>query len=283
VARIGGDEFCVLLEGADSDVAVAVGQRVLARLAAGRGRPLTVSCGAASMRGDQARAGDLLRAADAAQYTAKRSGRNRVCVAVADLDERLRVGGLERRAIRGRASTGSVDVGSLLADALDALDGPARGRPALDRLEVVALAAGRALDASAVAVSWRAAGSAVIETLFVHDWRTQSSAGRRFGTGGEAFEADAFPLSAQLLAEGGAFVVLADDETADRSERELLAEYGMAGLLAAAAAAPDGGAWLVEIFADGGTRELGDAEPSVRLLVAEAVRGAAQAPLRAVG
>ena len=43
------------------------------------------------------------------------------------------------------------------------------------------------------------------------------------------------------------------------------------------------GAWLVELYADARTRPLADAEPALRLLVAEAVRGAGATALRAVG
>ncbi|HWT91945.1 MAG TPA: HD domain-containing phosphohydrolase, partial [Solirubrobacteraceae bacterium] len=80
VARAGGDEFCVLVEGASAEDAQAVGERVLELLAA-EGPPLTVSCGVASLGLGAQRGGDLLRAADAAQYSAKRTGRARVCVA----------------------------------------------------------------------------------------------------------------------------------------------------------------------------------------------------------
>ena len=71
VYRVGGDEFCVVLEGSD---AAAAG-----RLAEAAGRTLgeqglALSCGAAALRpGD--RANDLFRRADAAQYAAKRESR----------------------------------------------------------------------------------------------------------------------------------------------------------------------------------------------------------------
>ena len=42
--------------------------------------PLGVSCGVAVLRGGRGRPADLLRAADAAQYAAKRAGRGRVFV-----------------------------------------------------------------------------------------------------------------------------------------------------------------------------------------------------------
>ncbi|MDQ3740106.1 MAG: diguanylate cyclase, partial [Actinomycetota bacterium] len=86
VARVGGDEFCVLLGGRTAEDARLLGETVLAELARSEGPVLTVSCGIASLALGARRGGDLLRAADAAQYTAKRSGRNRVCVSDGHLE-----------------------------------------------------------------------------------------------------------------------------------------------------------------------------------------------------
>ncbi len=49
----------------------------------------------------------------------------------------------------------------------------------------------------------------------------------------------------------------------------------MSGVVAAAGTERGEGAWLVELYADGATRPLADIEGLLRLLVAEAVRGAA--------
>ncbi|MGY1740168.1 MULTISPECIES: putative bifunctional diguanylate cyclase/phosphodiesterase [unclassified Blastococcus] len=83
VARIGGDEFAVVVAGG-SDVATAVGQRMLAALADPMlidGRPLVphVSIGAAGTATAPERdAGVLLRNADLAMYMAKALGKNRL-------------------------------------------------------------------------------------------------------------------------------------------------------------------------------------------------------------
>jgi diguanylate cyclase (GGDEF)-like protein len=83
VARLGGDEFAVVVDG-DVEEAVAIGERVLARLAQPvlvGGRPLAVhvSIGVADTgtAGDR-RPGTLLRNADLAMYRAKALGKHRL-------------------------------------------------------------------------------------------------------------------------------------------------------------------------------------------------------------
>lgn len=83
-ARIGGEEFVLLLPGADRDAACAVAERVRAEVAARAFEALapdvrvTLSAGVAVDTGHGS-AEDLLRAADAALYRAKDEGRDRVC------------------------------------------------------------------------------------------------------------------------------------------------------------------------------------------------------------
>jgi diguanylate cyclase (GGDEF)-like protein len=79
VCRVGGDEFCVVLEGYHADTAATVVVAASRALEAGDDA-IALSCGVAALRPGE-RAADLFRAADAAQYTAKHSGRDHVVVA----------------------------------------------------------------------------------------------------------------------------------------------------------------------------------------------------------
>jgi diguanylate cyclase (GGDEF)-like protein len=79
--RYGGDEFCIILPGAGAETAAMIAERVRANVQAARGDALsiTVSVGYASMLADEFPSHDkLFDAADAALYSAKEAGRNRV-------------------------------------------------------------------------------------------------------------------------------------------------------------------------------------------------------------
>ena len=83
VARLGGEEFVVLLPDTDLAGAEAIAQALVAAMAAQQDPvvgAITVSAGVATMRGLQDNGTDILRRGDAALYEAKRQGRNRVCV-----------------------------------------------------------------------------------------------------------------------------------------------------------------------------------------------------------
>jgi diguanylate cyclase (GGDEF)-like protein len=79
VGRIGGEEFAILLPGADEESACATAERLRAAVAASRGAAmaLSISVGVA-VRRDDATLEALLARADAALTAAKRNGRNRV-------------------------------------------------------------------------------------------------------------------------------------------------------------------------------------------------------------
>ena len=85
-ARLGGEEFALLLPGASSDAAALLADGVRTRLGErhfnGNGRPFTstVSAGVACSEDAATNFETLIRDADNALYAAKRNGRNRVAV-----------------------------------------------------------------------------------------------------------------------------------------------------------------------------------------------------------
>ncbi len=85
LGRLGGEEFAVLLPGCGAAEAQVIAQRICDAFAAlavpvGHGKLLqsTVSIGACSWTDTDTPIETMLSAADAALYTAKKSGRNRV-------------------------------------------------------------------------------------------------------------------------------------------------------------------------------------------------------------
>ena len=79
VARIGGDEFVVLLPGCQRGTAAAIAARIGQRA---RARGLSLSLGTVSWPEDCQEPGTLMSMAEANLYAAKRAGRGRACVGV---------------------------------------------------------------------------------------------------------------------------------------------------------------------------------------------------------
>ncbi|PPK98832.1 diguanylate cyclase (GGDEF)-like protein [Kineococcus xinjiangensis] len=93
VYRYGGEEIAVLLTETDEEAAAGVVERIREAVERASGPEqvphLTTSAGLAQLHPDMADVGDLLGAADAALYAAKRGGRNRVVRASATATETL--------------------------------------------------------------------------------------------------------------------------------------------------------------------------------------------------
>jgi diguanylate cyclase (GGDEF)-like protein len=83
-ARIGGEEFAVILPGADLALGVDVAERLRVTVAArrffadGTELKLTISCGVAATPAPIPQAGNLMASADSCLYQAKRAGRDQV-------------------------------------------------------------------------------------------------------------------------------------------------------------------------------------------------------------
>ena len=89
LGRYGGEEFVLVLPGRDGDAARRLGERIRDAVERssldcnGKAVRLTVSIGVAPRLPEEQQAGAAVERADKALYTAKRSGRNKVCVAPA--------------------------------------------------------------------------------------------------------------------------------------------------------------------------------------------------------
>src|SRR5215213_6221504 len=115
VGRFGGDEFCVLLPSGSAEDARALALDAVNRLDAEGGE--RISCGVAA-RTDQAnRPAELLRAADEAQYRAKRAGQGVEVVVAGELTEESQPTPGQDRAYR----TGDANA-ELARELLDLLD-----------------------------------------------------------------------------------------------------------------------------------------------------------------
>ena len=99
VTRLGGDEFTVLIEntkGTDASDIILLAEKLLTRLAkspisiSGRSFTLNTSIGIARFPEDGQDSDTLLRNADTAMYSAKRSGKNRYALFSEDMDSDLR-------------------------------------------------------------------------------------------------------------------------------------------------------------------------------------------------
>ena len=122
VSRMGGDEFCVLLPGGDADAARGIAERAAGRLGDDDAVPVRISCGVAE-RGEGAdRPAELLRAADAAQYSAKHAGPE-VPVAVAEEGAGKPDQPGQGRAYRNRSDSASRRLAEELLAIVDATEG----------------------------------------------------------------------------------------------------------------------------------------------------------------
>lgn len=88
LGRVGGEEFAVLLPETESEQSVQVAERLRHAVATtsggadnGESAPITVSIGVATAHGEDIDLESLLQRADQALYEAKRTGRDKVCLA----------------------------------------------------------------------------------------------------------------------------------------------------------------------------------------------------------
>jgi diguanylate cyclase (GGDEF)-like protein len=118
VGRFGGDEFCVLLPSGSAEDAEALALDAVARLEASGGE--RISCGVAARTDELAGPADLLRAADEAQYRAKRARDEDVLAATGSPEEMAEPQGRDRAY---RASDPEAALARELLELLDEMNG----------------------------------------------------------------------------------------------------------------------------------------------------------------
>ena len=209
----------------------------------------------------------LLRAADAALYRAKRNGGGQIFTAGSRVPERAAARG-ERRALRRSTRDRVRDAVQELAERFEgslAEEGP------LVRIEAVAVHLSEALNAAAWAVSFVPAGGDTIHTVAQADTRDQRIEGLRLEVDNDIYAIDEYPATARLIRAGaGAFVARVDDNAADGAERALLEEHNRTSVLAAAAADHDF-TWLLELYSDERSAPLEEAMYECGLLLRAAI------------
>jgi diguanylate cyclase (GGDEF)-like protein len=250
-ARLGGDEFCLLTVGAGADEVVRLAEDVCRR--ADDVLDEGVACGVATT--DELPAvgvtpSRLLRAADAAQYRAKRSAQRHPVVAGRTATPTGRIDpedpdATDRRRFRGR---GSLDPGQLLDELMRRLDA-ADDRDSLSRLRVVSATVAETLDAASWWISSVSPGDEHVVTR-------ESGVVRRPGDQAadeyyepEAYKLDDYPATYAALT-GHCVLVDVDDPRSDPAETSLLMLAGMSEMVMCGGRDTEDHRWLVEVLGD---------------------------------
>lgn len=270
VARISGDEFAVVLDGVGLAAASDVAGTALRVLGSERDTKVAVSCGAAAAGPGVERSDQIMRAADAAQYAAKRRGGGQLCTAGSGtFKTSLAEGGHESapRGRRGRRKGTAERLEATSASVLALLDGTLSERATVDRLEAVCAGFAEVLNAAAWTISFTVRGEQTIHSLASADDRDSRLRGIRVGLEQEIYALMDFPLTERLINAGsGSYVVDSHDRSADQAERRLLHELGYSAVLGTAVSDVEG-TYLIELFADGDSSDLGAANLPLSLLV----------------
>jgi diguanylate cyclase (GGDEF)-like protein len=273
-ARIGGDEFCIVVSGVASVEAVRVADE-LCRLVDGQPMSTGVSCGVAStdlLAGQVDSPVRLLRLADAAQYRAKRAGlRWPVVAGQAAAGENPDPAGRDRRT---RRSHGSAEVPDALEAGLAVLDGLA-ARGGRERLEAVAAFVTARVDAGGWWVSEAPDGGPRLQTVSSSVQRAGDPSDERHlshNQVGAEFDLGDYPATARAVRDATSFAVELGLPGNDPDEEAALVVAGYRAMIAAGATV-GGCGWLVEVFADTLTLPVVEFEPVLRALVAVALAG----------
>ena len=264
-ARIGGDEFALILEGADARAGERAAAELGALLRAADPSAPTVSSGVAALSLGPRRTADLVRMADAAQYRAKRTGTGRVSIATSESC------GPEVWFGRREGPRGADPWRQLLEDTVVRLDTTLAGATELMRLDAVASACAAVSQTSTWALS--RARDGVLETLVATEAEVPGERpARSYTLFNDLYPLADYPASARLLRDGGALVVRASDAEVDPAERALLISLGYAQMVAVGLRGAEH-PMLVELFSSSTGAPYARIAPLLRVLLTHAAHG----------
>lgn len=259
VARAGGDEFWILLEGAGPDRAVEIAHAAAIGLGAGREPGPQLSWGVASVVAET-EAPDVLRQADAALYAAKQAGRGRIRVADPAAPG-FPPPSSDRRAVRDAAHGAA-------SASLEGLEG---GTPE-ERLALVASVLAEDIDAAAWLLSELRDGEIVLLRGWDCDLDRRSGLRTVRPAAVPPMALDDFPRTATAVDEQSTYVIDARSE-AGPAELAFLRRYGYQGSITFGARLADGRGLMLELFADDRTAPLRPFQPVLQRLARRAIAG----------
>ncbi|WP_199256102.1 GGDEF domain-containing protein [Mycolicibacterium mengxianglii] len=258
VARMGGDEFCIVLPRstlADAERFAVDATRAIIEEAS---QHVSLSWGAAISESAIATGPALVAAADAALLQSKRLGPGRFSVGIADQDA---VPPPEHR--RRGADQPAPDIVARVVEVLDAH----RPKTAATALQTLAVHVCHAVNAAAWSVSVMTEDGEAVRSLRGIDSSRDGASGLRVlaESEDETYRLADYPATAEAIATGGAFVAAVDLPDSDPNEVELLEKLGYFAVLAVGVT--DGSdRFLVEIYSDTAHTELAAIRPHVRVL-----------------
>ncbi len=271
VARSGGDEFCAVLLDRPLRDAEAFCRSASHRIGELDGAHVTLAWGAASSADGARRPGELFRAADAAQYAAKRAGRGRICLSGPEAPAQLPV----RPARRRLRDAANAERAWLIPAAFEALDSGTCAN-LLDRLATVAAVFAGALDAAGWEVSSAPAETGVLTCARGELTVLEPESGRRMTRVhmGDEWNLADYPATLRAVEKGTGYFASRVTGNSDPDEVRVLEAIGYDAVLGAGLRR-EGCTWVVEIFADARTLPFEDVLPHLRAAVAAATAYAA--------
>lgn len=262
VARMGGDEFCIVLPRSTLDDAEALALAATRSIIDKAGEDVSVSWGAAIYSSSVASGPALVAAADAALLQSKRLGPGRFSVAVTDR-EPVPAAGVHRRGATASAGEKLADLVPRLVEVLDAH----RPATAAEALEILAVQVCNAADAAAWSVSVTTEdGTGMRARRGVESSRDGESGLRVLVASNDIeYQLADYPATAGAITTGVPFLAAVDLDGSDPQELALLEELGYRAVLGVTAAHRNHH-YLLEIYSDTGHQELVDITPHVRVL-----------------